>query len=93
MIIKKKAKHVFYRIEISIFICTLKIQLRDLGGKLTSFKYSDSRFDYLQHPQMLPLFKDYIHTCTHTHKHIRHQIHAFIYIPAPLFYKYVCGIR
>jgi hypothetical protein len=65
----KKVKHVFFRIEISIFICTLKIQLRDLGGKLTSFKWSGNRYDYLQHPQMLPMFKDHIQTYRHTHTH------------------------
>jgi len=57
----------FFRIEISIFICTLKIQLRDLGGKLTSFKCSDNRYDYLQHSQMFPMFKDHIHTYRHTY--------------------------
>jgi len=58
---------VFFRIEISIFICTLKTELRNLEGKLTSFKYSDNRYDYLQHPQMLPMFTDHTHTHTHTH--------------------------
>ncbi len=80
----------FFRIEISIFICALKVQLRDLEGKLTSFKCNDNRYDYLQHPQMLPTFKDNKHT------HIRHQIHAFIYIYICRHHcliKYVCGIR
>jgi hypothetical protein len=88
MIIKKKLNMLFFRIEISIFIWALKIQLRDLEGKLTSFKCNDNRHDYLQHPQMLPAFKDNKHT------HIRHQIHAFIYICRHhCLIKYVCGIR